>query len=118
MINTISKTLEVQEKTQDIKQSPSMKIGTKSDARSRRNEVTEVTGRCTGHFDAQDAAPDAAQDAPIKRLSNSRVNNSDRTLHRTLSARVRSTSVRFQRAVFVTGRVRLVLTGRWLESDQ
>ena len=43
MINTISKTLEAQEKTQDIKQSPSTKIGTKSDVRSRRNELTEVT---------------------------------------------------------------------------
>ena len=46
-INTISKTLEAQEKTQDIKQSPSTKIGTKPYARSRRNELTEVTGRWT-----------------------------------------------------------------------
>ena len=45
MINTISKTLEAQEKTQDIKQSPSMKIGTKPYARSQRNELTVVTGR-------------------------------------------------------------------------
>ena len=85
MINTISKTLGAQEKTQDIKQSPSTKIGTKPDARSRRNELTEGTGRCTG----------AAQDAPMHRTlhrtlhrmlrsSNSRVNSSDRTLHRTL----------------------------------
>ena len=49
MINTISKTLGAQEKTQDIKQSPSTKIGTKSDARSRRNELIEVTGRWTAH---------------------------------------------------------------------
>ena len=62
MINTIRKTLGAQEKTQDIKQSPSTKIETKPDARSRRNELTEGTGRCTGRFDAQDAAPDAAQD--------------------------------------------------------
>ena len=47
MINTLSKTLEAQEKTQEFKQSPSMKIGTKLYARSRRNEFTEVTGRWT-----------------------------------------------------------------------
>ena len=47
MINTISKTLEAQEKTQDIKQSPSTKIGTKPYARSRRNELAEATGRWT-----------------------------------------------------------------------
>ena len=34
MIYTISKSLEAQEKTQDIKQSPSTKIGTKPNARS------------------------------------------------------------------------------------
>ena len=45
MINTLSKTLEAQEKIQDIKQSPSTKIGTKLDARSRRNELIVVTGR-------------------------------------------------------------------------
>ena len=45
MINTISKMLGAQEKTQDIKKSLSMKIGTKPDARSRRYELTEVTGR-------------------------------------------------------------------------
>ena len=45
MINTSSKTLEAQEKTQDVKQSPSMKIGTKSCARSQRNELAEATGR-------------------------------------------------------------------------
>ena len=71
MINTISKTLEAQEKTQDIKQIPSTMIGTKPNTRSRRNELTEVTGRCTGRCterctgrpDAQDAAPDTAQNA-------------------------------------------------------
>ena len=62
MINAISKTLGAQEKTQDIKQSPSTKIGTKPDVRSRRNELIEGTGRCIGRSDAQDAA----QDAPIK----------------------------------------------------
>ena len=52
MINTISKTLEAQEKTQDIKQSPSMKIGTKPYARSRRNELTEVIGRWTRRWES------------------------------------------------------------------
>ena len=46
MIYTISKSLEAQEKTQDIKQSLSTKIGTKPHARSQRNELTEVIGRC------------------------------------------------------------------------
>ena len=50
MINTISKTLEAQEKTHDIKQSPSMKIGTKPNARSWRNKLIEVTGCWTGHW--------------------------------------------------------------------
>ena len=50
MINTISKTLEAQEKTQDNKQSPSMKIGTKPYARSRRNKLAEATGLWTGHW--------------------------------------------------------------------
>ena len=61
MINTISKTLEAQEKIQDIKQSPSTKIGIKPYARSRRNELTEATGRWQKQ-------PDAGPDAPIKRL--------------------------------------------------
>ena len=39
MINTISKTLGAQEKTQDIKQSPSTKIRTKPYARSRRKRA-------------------------------------------------------------------------------
>ena len=50
MINTLRKTLGAQEKTQDIKQSPSMKIGTKPYARSRRNELAEATGRWTGRW--------------------------------------------------------------------
>ena len=71
MINTLSKTLEAQEKTKDIKQSLNTKIGTKPYVRSRRNELTEVTERwrkVTGHFDQW--------------LGNSR---SDRTLDRTLT---------------------------------
>ena len=50
MINTSSKTLGVKEKTQEIKQSLSMKIGTKPYARSRRNELAEATGRWTGRW--------------------------------------------------------------------
>ena len=50
MINTLSKTLGAQEKTQEIKQSPSMKIGTKPYARSQRNELAEATGRWTGRW--------------------------------------------------------------------
>ena len=44
MINTISKTLGAQEKTQDIKRT---KIETKQYVRSRRNELTEVIGYST-----------------------------------------------------------------------
>ena len=44
MINTSSKTFEAQEKTQKIKPSPSMKIGTKPYARSQRNELIDATG--------------------------------------------------------------------------
>ena len=62
MIDTISKTLGAQEKTQDIKQSPSTKIGTKPDARSRRNELTEVTER----------GPYSDRTRQIKMLGNSR----------------------------------------------
>ena len=50
MINTSSKTLEAQVKTQDIKQSPSMKIGTKPYARSQSNELAEATGLWTGRW--------------------------------------------------------------------
>jgi hypothetical protein len=39
MINTSSKALEAQWKAQEVKQSPSMKMGTKMDEGSRRNEV-------------------------------------------------------------------------------
>ena len=63
MINTTSKTLEALERTQDIKQSPSAKIGTKPEARLRRNKIIEVTGRWTAH-------------------------RGDRTLDRTLSSKV------------------------------
>ena len=50
--------LEAQEKTQDIKQSPSMTIGTKLYVRSRRNELIEVTRRWTGCWQHSDRTPD------------------------------------------------------------
>ena len=84
MINTSSKTLEAQEKTQDIKQSPSMKIGTKPHARSQRNELTKVTGhwrKATGCSDQearqQQQRPDARPDADGK-LTGRRTAASDR----------------------------------------
>ena len=65
MINSLRKTLEAQEKTQDIKQSPSMKIGTKPYVRSRGIELTEVTGRWTGRWaeDSVDRQSDTRPDA-------------------------------------------------------
>ena len=62
MINTVIKALRAQEKTRDIKQSPSMKIGTKPYARSRRNELAEATGRKDRTLEARpDAGPVARQ---------------------------------------------------------
>ena len=73
MINTLRKTLEAQEKTQDIKQSLSTKIGTKPYARSRRNELTEVTVRWTGRADEE--------------AQQTGVSSSDRTLDQTLGTK-------------------------------
>ena len=75
MINTISKTLEAQEKTQDIKQSPRMKMGTKPDARSQRNEL----GRCDRMRPYED------QTRPISCSAIAGVSSSDQTLDRTLA---------------------------------
>ena len=62
MINTLSETLGAQEKTQEIKQSPSMKIGTKPYARSRRKELAHATGRKDRTLEARpDAGPVARQ---------------------------------------------------------
>ena len=98
MINTSSKTLGAQEKIQKIKQSPSMKIGTKPYARSRRNELTEVIGRWaedsadrrpdTGP-DAGGNRPDAGQQRPIEYSTVPERQICDRTL-----ARVRSVHCR------------------------
>ena len=55
--------------------------------------------------------------SPVSSFDQGEVVWCDRTLKlksdRTLGASIRSTPVRFQRAVFMTGRVRSVLTGRW-----
>ena len=118
MINTLRKTLEAQEKTQDIKQSPSMKIGTKPYARSRRNELTEATGRWTRRWQRR---PDTGQRRPDARRGSRQTG--DRTLHRTLAATdrtqgisVRSSTERFQARETATGRVRWQATGRWQRS--
>ena len=104
MINTSRKTLEAQEKTQDIKQSPSMKIGTKPCARSRRNELAEATGRWKR---------DRTLDRWLDRQATGR---KDRTLvatDRTQERSVRSSTERFQARETATGRVRWQATGRW-----
>ena len=101
MINIISKTLEAQEKTQYIKQSPSTKIGIKPDTRSRRNELTEVTGRwrkATGRSD-QEARQQQQPDAEWQ-------------IDRTQDSSVRSSTVWFQSGELATGRVRWQVTGR------
>ena len=92
MINTSSKTLGAQEKTQDIKQSSSTKIGTKPYARSRRNELAEATGRWTGRADEE--------------AQQTGVSSSDRTLDRTQDSSVQSSTERFQSGETTTGRVR------------
>ena len=79
MINTIRKTLEAQEKTQDIKQSPSTKIGTKPYTRSQRNELIEVTGRWTERWREVTGCSD-------QEARQTGVSSSDRTLDRTLAA--------------------------------
>ena len=109
MINTIRKTIGAQEKTQDIKQSPSMKIGTKPYVRSRRNELAEATGRWK-------------RDRTLDRwLGRQATGRKDRTLaatDRTQSISVRSSTERFQACETTTGRVRWQATGRWPASDQ
>ena len=103
MINTLSKTLGAQEKTQDIKQSPSMKIGTKPYARSRRNGLAEATGRWK-------------RDRTLDRwLGRQATGRKDRTLaatDRTQERSVRSSTERFQSGISMTGRVRWQATGR------
>ena len=83
MINTIIKTLEAQEKTQDIKQSLSTKIGTKPYERSRRNELAEATGRWTGRADEE--------------AQQTGVSSSDRTLAAKPTGRRAAASDRVQR---------------------
>ena len=117
MINTSSETFEAQEKTQKIKPSPSMKIGTKPYARSRRNELTVVTECRTERWTSnRTLRPDAGQ---VARQTGDRI--LDRTLaatDRTQDSSVRSITVRFLSGKSMTGRVRWQATGRWPASDQ
>ena len=107
MINTSSKTLEAQEKTQDIKQSPSMKIGTKPYARSRRNELAEATGRWTGRW-----KHDRTLDRWLGRQATGREDRTLAATDRTQKRSVRSSTERFQVRETTTGRVRWQSTGR------
>ena len=113
MINTLRKTLEAQEKTQDIKQSPSKKIGTNPYARSRRNELTVLTGWWIGRWTSdQMLRLDAEQ---VTRQTG------NRTLVATdqmLESSVRSSTVRFQNSETATESIRWQVTGRWPASDQ
>ena len=102
MINTLSKTLGAQEKTQDIKQSPSMKIGTKPYARSRRNELADATGR-----------KDRTLDRWLGRQATGRKDRTLAATDRTQERSVRSSTERFQSGISVTGCVRWQATGRW-----
>ena len=105
MINTSSKTLGAQEKTQDIKQSPSTKIGTKPYARSQRNELVEAIG----HWQKR-------PDAPMKKLGklvSTAATERWRQINRTQDNRVRSSTERFHSGKNATGRVRWHVTGRW-----
>ena len=108
MINTSSKTLQAQEKTQDVKQSPSIKIETKPCVRSRRNEIAEATGRWTGRW---------KRDRTLDRwLGRQATGRKDRTLaatDRTQERSVRSSTERFQAREIATGHVRWQATGRW-----
>ena len=101
MINTLRKTLEAQEKTQDIKQSPSMKIGTKPYARSRRNELAEATGRWTGRW-----KHDRTLDRWLGRQATGREDRTLAATDRTQKRSVRSSTERFQARETATGHVR------------
>ena len=109
MINTLRKTLEAQEKTQDIKQSPSMKIGTKPYARSQRNEVADATIR---------KKRDRTLDRWLGRQATGREDQTLAAIDRTQERSVRSITVRFQSGKSMIGRVQWQVTGRWPASDQ
>ena len=108
MINTSSKTLGAQEKTQDIKQSLSTKIGTKPYARSRRNELAEATGCWTGRW-----KHDRTLDRWLGRQATGRKDRTLAATNRTQEHSVRSSTERFQARETTTGRVRWQMTGHW-----
>ena len=70
MINTLSKTLEAQERIQDIKLSPSTKLETKPDIRSRRNELHR----------GDRTQPYEDRTRPISCSATASISSSDRTL--------------------------------------
>ena len=75
-------------KTQDIKQSPSMKIGTKPYARSRRNELAEATGRKDRTLEARpDAGPVARQTGDRTREPDAGGNRPDAEMQRPIEYR-------------------------------
>ena len=124
-INTISKTLEAQEKTQYIKHSPSMKMGTKPDARSRRNEIgrgdrTRPYKDRTRPISCSATAGISSSDRPLSEevigrtnfTIHHRGNNSvrigrsscDRTLSEVVTGRIDDTILRHGNVFSVTGR--------------
>ena len=110
MINTLNKTLGAQEKTQDIKQSPSMKIGTKPYARSRRNELAEATGRWTGRWKR-----DRTLDRWLGRQATGREDRTQTATDRTRGIIIRSSTERFQARETATGRWQRPIGGSRLQ---
>ena len=119
MINTLSKTLEAQEKTQDIKQSRSAKMGTKSDTRSQRNKL----GRGDRTWPYEDRTHLISCSVIVG------ISSSDRTLSEAVTGRdgrttdaprssVRSCPKRFQSGASMTERIRSSETKLGPESDQ
>ena len=93
MINTLSKTLKAQEKTQDIKQSPSTKIGAKPDARSQRNKL----GRGDWTWPYEDRT------RPISCSATAGVSSSNRTLSEAVTGRTDFIIIVNGNALSVTG---------------
>ena len=79
----------------------------------KKNELTEVTGRWTRHWQKR---LDAGLDALMKRLdkqTSSVATERWRQTDRTQDSSVRSSTERFQSGETATGRVRWQVTGRW-----
>ena len=84
MINTLSKTLEAQERIQDIKESPSTKIGTKPDTRLQKNELQR--GDRTRPYEDQmhpiSCSATAGVSSNDRKLSEAVIGRTDFTVHR------------------------------------